>query len=69
MPRFTARQIPDAELNSIVKYVQTVAKRPPDRGGWGIGNVGPIPEGMVTWFLAAIVLVMMCVLIGERIRS
>src|SRR5205814_8479786 len=31
MPRFSRREIPDDELNSIVKYVQTVAKRPPAR--------------------------------------
>ncbi len=68
MPRFPKRQISDSQLDSIIAYVQRT-KHPPDRGGWGIGNVGPIPEGMVTWFLAAIVLVMTCVLIGERIRS
>jgi ubiquinol-cytochrome c reductase cytochrome c subunit len=69
MPRFSERQIPDHELNSIVKYVQTVAKRPPDRGGWGIGNVGPIPEGMVTWFIAIVVLIGVCMLLGRRLRA
>ena len=69
MPRFSEKQIPDSELSSIVKYVQTVTKRPPDRGGWGIGNVGPIPEGMVTWFLAIVVLVGVCMLLGRRLRS
>lgn len=68
MPRFPKAQISDSELDSIIAYVQRT-KHPSDRGGWGIGNVGPIPEGMVTWLLAAIVLVMMCVLIGERVRS
>ena len=68
MPKFSERQISDDELDSIIAYVQRT-KHPADRGGWGIGNIGPIPEGMVTWLLAAVVLVMTCVLIGERIRT
>lgn len=67
MPRFAKGQISDSELNSIIAYVQST-KNPPDRGGWGIGNLGPIPEGMVTWLLAGIALVMTCLLIGERAR-
>jgi ubiquinol-cytochrome c reductase cytochrome c subunit len=39
---------------------------PPDPGGWGIGHIGPVPEGMVTWLIAAVALVGTCALIGER---
>ena len=28
------------------------ARTPTTAGGWGIGHIGPIPEGMVAWFLA-----------------
>ena len=69
MPRFTAKDLSDADLNSIIKYVQTVVKHPQDRGGWGIGHIGPIPEGMVSWLLAAVVLVAVCVLLGRRLRE
>ena len=65
MPRFSETALPDAELDSIIAYVEQ-AKRPDDRGGWGIGHIGPIPEGMITWFLAAVVLVGTCVVIGRR---
>ena len=68
MPHFSRRAISDAELDSIVKYVLST-RHPPDRGGWGIGNVGPIPEGMVTWLLAMVALVSVCVLIGKRVSS
>jgi ubiquinol-cytochrome c reductase cytochrome c subunit len=68
MPRFSKKVISDDELNSIIAYVQST-KHPDDRGGWGIGNVGPIPEGMVAWLIAAVALVMTCLVIGERIRS
>ncbi len=69
MPKFSERQISDEELDSIIAYAELVSKRPPDEGGWGIGNLGPVPEGMVTWWLAAVVLVLVCVLIGRRLRS
>jgi ubiquinol-cytochrome c reductase cytochrome c subunit len=68
MPRFSPRQINQQELNSIIAYVLST-KHPPDRGGWGIGNIGPVPEGMVTWLLAAVVLVVVCLMIGKRVRG
>jgi ubiquinol-cytochrome c reductase cytochrome c subunit len=67
MPRFSEKSISDAQLNSLIAYVE-YTKSPDDRGGWGLGHVGPVPEGMVTWFLAAAILVGVCVVIGERLR-
>jgi ubiquinol-cytochrome c reductase cytochrome c subunit len=68
MPRFSEKDISDAELDSIVRYV-LYAKHPYDRGGWGIGNIGPVPEGMVTWFIAATLFLAFCMVIGQRMRS
>jgi ubiquinol-cytochrome c reductase cytochrome c subunit len=68
MPRFSEKDISDAELNSIVRYVQ-YTQHPDDRGGWAIGNVGPVPEGMVTWFIAATLFLAFCIVIGERLRA
>jgi ubiquinol-cytochrome c reductase cytochrome c subunit len=65
MPKFSASDLSDAELDSIIAYVQ-YAKDPQDAGGWGISHLGPFPEGMVTWFLAMLVLVATCVAIGKR---
>jgi ubiquinol-cytochrome c reductase cytochrome c subunit len=68
MPRFSTRQISNRELNSIIRYV--VAMRHPDnRGGWGIGNLGPIPEGLVAWWIAAPLLVLGCLTVARRRRS
>jgi ubiquinol-cytochrome c reductase cytochrome c subunit len=67
MPPFTEGQLDQAALDSIARYVQSI-RDPPDRGGWGIGNLGPIPEGMVTWFAAMAVLLGVARLIGERTR-
>ena len=68
MPRFSPRQISPAQVDSIVRYVE-YAKDPDDRGGWAIGHIGPVPEGLVTWFLAATVLVGICVLLGKRLSG
>ena len=59
MPRFSKRTALDRELDSIVRYVQ-YAKHPDDRGGWAIGHLGPVPEGLVTWFIGADALVGVC---------
>jgi ubiquinol-cytochrome c reductase cytochrome c subunit len=65
MPSFSERVITDADLDSLIAYVQT-AQSPDDAGGWGIGHLGPVPEGMVTWLLAAAVLVATCVVVARR---
>ena len=65
MPRFPKSQIDDRELNSIVRYVLST-RHPVNRGGWGIGNLGPFPEGLVSWLLAGTVLVGVCIVIGRR---
>lgn len=66
MPRFGEAQISDAEVDSIVRYIQ-YASDPRDEGGVGLGHIGPIPEGFVAWFVAGIVLVGVARIIGKRI--
>jgi ubiquinol-cytochrome c reductase cytochrome c subunit len=67
MPRFSHRAISRHQLDDIVAYVKSV-RSPDDRGGLGIGHIGPVPEGMVAWLVAAVVLVGVCLIIGERRR-
>jgi len=68
MPTFSKKAISDRQLDSIIAYVN-YAKHPDDRGGWAIGHLGPIPEGLVTWFIAAALLVAFCMLLGKRLKS
>jgi quinol---cytochrome-c reductase cytochrome c subunit len=68
MPKFSKRAISDRQLDSIVRYVE-YTKDPPRPGGWGLGYVGPVPEGLVTWFLAIPALIALCLLLGRRLRS
>jgi ubiquinol-cytochrome c reductase cytochrome c subunit len=68
MPRFSKTQLGDRELDSLIAYID-YAKHPDDAGGWSLGHLGPWPEGMVTWLLAAAALVALCVVIGRRLPS
>jgi ubiquinol-cytochrome c reductase cytochrome c subunit len=68
MPRFSTSQISDHELASIIKYVLST-RAPMNRGGWGIGNLGPIPEGIVAWWIGMPLLIGLCVLLGKRLRK
>ncbi|HEX4117140.1 MAG TPA: c-type cytochrome [Solirubrobacteraceae bacterium] len=65
MPRFGPGELSEADIDSIARYVHST-QSPDDRGGWGIGRIGPIPEGMVAWLLAAAALLLIARLIGER---
>jgi quinol---cytochrome-c reductase cytochrome c subunit len=64
MPHFR-KELDRAEIDSIARYVDET-HHPEDRGGWGIGHVGPIPEGMIAWLLAGTALLLVIRLIGER---
>lgn len=67
MPSFSREQIDDEKIDSIARYVEWL-KQPRDEGGWGIGHVGPVPEGLVAWLLAAIGLVAVARLISGARR-
>ena len=68
MPRFSERQLPDRQVDSIIRYVE-YTKHPDDPGGWSLGRLGPVPEGLVTWFVAVVALVAVCLVIGRRLRT
>jgi ubiquinol-cytochrome c reductase cytochrome c subunit len=67
MPKFDPRQISDAEVNSIARYIMDV-RSPRDEGGWGIGHIGPVAEGAVIWLVALLALVSLARLLGARVR-
>jgi ubiquinol-cytochrome c reductase cytochrome c subunit len=65
MPRFGEGELSAAQVSSLARYIQSI-QHPDDLGGWGIGRIGPIPEGMVAWLLAAAALLLIARLLGER---
>jgi quinol---cytochrome-c reductase cytochrome c subunit len=68
MPKFSQRAISERQLDSIVRYVE-FTHAPTRPGGWGLGYLGPVPEGLVTWFLALPLLIGLCLLLGRRLRA
>jgi ubiquinol-cytochrome c reductase cytochrome c subunit len=68
MPKFSRSAITDRQLDSIVRYVE-YTKRPARPGGWALGYIGPVPEGLVTWFLAIPALIGLCLLLGRRFKA
>jgi ubiquinol-cytochrome c reductase cytochrome c subunit len=68
MPHFDSHQIDQRELDSIVRYLDWT-RHPDNAGGWGIGNIGPIPEGMAAWFIAVLAMLIVARLIGERVEG
>lgn len=68
MPSFSSKQISNRELNSIIKYVLGTNHHDNNAGGWRIGNTGPIPEGLVTWWIAIPLLILACLAMGRRFR-
>jgi ubiquinol-cytochrome c reductase cytochrome c subunit len=65
MPAFGDRQISSTQLTSIARYVEWT-HAPDNRGGWGIGNIGPVPEGMAAWFVGGLAILLIARLLGER---
>jgi ubiquinol-cytochrome c reductase cytochrome c subunit len=65
MPHFDDSQINQHGLDSLARYVLWT-QHPDNAGGWSIYNIGPIPEGLVAWFLGLGALLIVARLIGER---
>lgn len=65
MPVFGPQTFTDSQLGSIVRYVQYL-RHPDDRGGLGLGHLGPIPEGFVAWVVGLGLMVVIIRWIGTR---
>ena len=66
MPRFSSSQLDQHDIDSIARYVIESRTNPVDAGGWSLGHLGPIPEGMIAWFVAIGGLLLVARVIGER---
>ncbi len=65
MPRFVPTVFDDHEVDSIVRYVMFL-QDPPNPGGHGLRNVGPVAEGLVAWLIAVPVLLMVMHALGRK---
>ena len=65
MPAF---ELAESDLNAVVTYVDYL-QDVPNPGGFEIGGIGPVPEGLVAWAVGATALVAVCILIGREWRA
>ena len=66
MPRFGAGRALERARSTRSPATCRARNHPDDPGGWGIGRIGPITEGMVAWLLAVAALLLIARLLGER---
>jgi ubiquinol-cytochrome c reductase cytochrome c subunit len=65
MPVFGPTEIPERELDDVVRYVDYL-QAPEDPGGIPMGRIGPVPEGFVAWFVGVTLLLACVFWIGTR---
>jgi ubiquinol-cytochrome c reductase cytochrome c subunit len=66
MPRFGPGNITDSEAHDIAAYVSGPIQHPNNRGGFGLGGIGPVGEGFVGLLLGVGLLMLVAFWIGDR---
>ncbi len=66
MPRFSPGNISDAQARDVAAYVNQVIQHPSDRGGIGLGGIGPVGEGFIGLLIGVGVLMLVGFWIGDR---
>lgn len=56
MPVFGDNQLNLDEKKAIIAYIQTL-QTDGDQGGWGLGRLGPVPEGLAIFLIGMVALV------------
>jgi ubiquinol-cytochrome c reductase cytochrome c subunit len=56
MPVFGDNQLTIDEKKAIIAHIQTL-QTDPDPGGWGLGRLGPVPEGIAIFLIGIVALV------------
>jgi ubiquinol-cytochrome c reductase cytochrome c subunit len=66
MPHFGPGNISNAEVRDITAYVHSYIQHPVNRGGFGLGGIGPVGEGFVGLLIGVGALLLVCFWIGDR---
>ncbi|MBV7281681.1 c-type cytochrome [Corynebacterium sp. TAE3-ERU30] len=65
MPKFSDRQLSLDEKKDIIAYIKST-KETPSPGGWSLGGLGPVAEGMFMWLAGMAALIAAALWIGSR---
>lgn len=66
MPHFGPGNITNAEARDIALYIHDYIQHPVNRGGFGLGGIGPVGEGFVALLLGVGTLMLVGYWIGDR---
>lgn len=67
MPVFSDTTLTPEDKRAIIKYIQNFDEQP-SYGGWDIGSLGPVTEGLFIWVVGIGALVGVAVWIGAKVR-
>ena len=65
MPKFSDRQLSADEKRDIIAYIKS-AKETPSPGGYALGGLGPVSEGMAMWMIGVTLVAAAAIWIGSR---
>ncbi|HTT87164.1 MAG TPA: c-type cytochrome [Acidimicrobiales bacterium] len=66
MPHFGPKQLSDQQVADIVAYVTGTIQHPDDRGGLGLGGIGPVAEGFIGLLIGVGGLMLVAFWVGDR---
>jgi ubiquinol-cytochrome c reductase cytochrome c subunit len=68
MPAFAGNTFDVRQQTSVALYVQVLVPEPPSPGGYGLGYLGPVPEG-AAGAVALFLLILVAVWLAWRSRK
>jgi len=66
MPHFSDRQLAPEEKRDIIGYIKTVDAGQNNPGGNGLGDIGPVSEGLIAWIVGITALVGFTLWLGSK---
>ena len=65
MPKFSDRQLTPDEKQDIIAYIKNADPKV-SPGGYGLGGLGPVTEGVAMWLVGIVALIGATLWIGSR---
>lgn len=65
MPVFNNSNLTTQDKKDIISFLQNV-KTESSPGGWSMGNLGPVPEGLFAWTIGIGMLILIAVWLGKK---
>jgi ubiquinol-cytochrome c reductase cytochrome c subunit len=67
MPVFADSTLPVEDKQAIIAYIETL-KTSDDPGGWALGRLGPVTEGLFLWIGGLLLAIVCAIWIGAKVR-